>query len=126
MKVIYPAIFHPEEKGYYVSFPDLPGCLTVGDDLQEAYEMAEEVLGVYLSSRLDNELEFSEPSPFGSVKSREGVVCYISADPDKYRKKRKSVRKNLTIPKWLNIEAEKAGINFSEVLQEAIRLKLGI
>jgi len=128
MKIIYPAIFYQDKKckGFYVEFPDLPGCLTEGEDLEESYAMAEEALGLYLASRLDAGLETKAPSPFGKLKSKEGIVCYISADPGKYRKNGRSIKKTLTIPEWLNTEAEKTGVNFSAVLQEALRLKLEI
>ena len=126
MKSIYPAVFHPEKNGFSVTFPDLPGCLTEGDDLLEAIDMATEALGVYLASRLDNNLDIGVPSKIGDVDKGDGFVNYICADPARYRKKGRAVKKTLTIPEWLNIEAEKAGINFSATLQGAIRSRLGL
>ena len=126
MKSVYPAVFHPEEDGYSVSFPDLPGCFTEGDDLAEAIDMATEALGAYLASRLDKELHIDPPSKIEDVNVEDGFVNYIGADPALFRKKGKSVKKTLTIPEWLNVEAEKAGINFSATLQDAIRSRLGI
>ena len=70
-------------------------------------------------------MEFNKPTPFGTIKTIDGIVNYIVAEPDKYRKG-KSIKKNLTIPEWLSSEAEKAGVNFSAVLQEALRHKLGV
>ena len=126
MKSVYPAVFYPEKMGYSIAFPDLPGCFTEGDDLTEAIAMAEEALGLYLASRLDNSLDIAPPSAIEDVDMEDGFVNYIAADPARYRKKGKSVKKTLTIPEWLNVEAEKAGVNFSAVLQDAIRARLGI
>ena len=126
MKSIYPAVFYQEQKGYSVEFPDLPGCCTEGDDLVEAIEMAEEALGAYLASRLDNDLSIAPASKIEDLEEKGGFTSYICADPARFRKKGKSIKKTLTVPEWLNVEAEKAGINFSAVLQDAIRVKLGI
>ena len=117
---VYPAVFHPEEDGYSVSFPDLPGCYTDGQDLADAMTMAEEALGVFLASRYDNGGEVKEPSELAAVDPEDGFVNYVVADPNKYRRKGKAIKKTLTIPEWLNIEAEKAGVNFSAVLADAL------
>jgi predicted RNase H-like HicB family nuclease len=126
MKKVYPAIFHPEESGYSVSFPDLPGCYTDGENLAEAIEMAEEALGVFLAARYDKGLDVEKPSDIASVNPEDGFSTYVTADPAKYRRRRRSVKKTLTIPEWLNIEAEKAGVNFSAVLADALIARLRI
>jgi len=127
MKKVYPAVFHPEEDGgYTVTFPDLPGCYTQGDDLAEAISMAEEALGLYLAARYDNALDVKDPSAIAAVDSEDGFANYITSDPGKYRKKGKAIKKTLTIPEWLNAEAEKAGVNFSAVLADALIAKLGV
>jgi predicted RNase H-like HicB family nuclease len=124
MKKVYPALFHPEDEGYSVSFPDLPGCITEGDDLAEAIDMAQEALGVFLAYMLDNEREIPEPSPIAGLDPEDGFLSYVSADVNKYRQNGKSVKKTLTIPEWLNIKAEKAGVNFSKALQNALEATL--
>jgi predicted RNase H-like HicB family nuclease len=126
MKKVYPAVFYPEEEGYSVDFPDLPGCFTQGDDLADAISMAEEALGLYLAVRYDEGLEVLPPSDVSSVNPECGFVNYIASDPSKYRKNGKSIKKTLTIPEWLNTEAEKSGINFSAVLAEALITRLGV
>ena len=62
-KLIYPAVFHPEEDGgYSVDFPDLLGCVTEGDTLSEAVDMAEDALGIYLYSLKEDKEPYPEPS----------------------------------------------------------------
>ena len=121
MKSVYPAVFHPEKTGYSVSFPDLPGCFSEGDSLAEAIDMASEALGGYLASRLDNGFDIAKPSKIEDIGVEDGFINYVCADPARYRKNSKMIKKTLTIPEWLNVEAEKAGINFSATLQGALR-----
>lgn len=128
MLKIYPAIFHPDTEvgGYWVSFPDLPGCVTEGDSLEQAMAMAQEALGLYLAVRLEDKLETAEPSNIKDIDPEDGFVNYVSAEINKYRRKTKAVRKTLTIPEWLNEEAEKRHINFSKLLQEALIQEMGV
>jgi len=126
MNIVYAAIFHPaEEGGFFVSFPDLEGCFTEGNDLAHAIEMATEVLGVYVSCLMDDDIPYNPPTPIEKLDSGDGFLTYISANPYQYlEKKARSVKKTLTIPAWLNKEAEKAGINFSQTLKKALELTL--
>ena len=97
MKYVYPAIFTPLGDGAFdVKVPDLPGCRTCGDAT----------------------LTVSAPQ----------FTNYIAADTDEYRKKydNRAIKKTLSIPSWLNTQAEQAGVNFSQVLQEALKEKLQI
>lgn len=127
-KYVYPAIFSPEEEGRYsVFFPDLEGCYTCGDDLQDAIVMAEDVLAFYL---YDEEIEgnvIPEASSPDHLTCEKGeFVNYIACDTIEYAKMHntRAVKKTLTIPEWLNAAATKAGINFSQVLQEALLEKV--
>lgn len=123
-KLFYPAIFHKaEEGGFWVSFPDIPECLTEGDDLTQAYEMAVDALGLTLSTMEGSK----EPIPFPSepdkiAVGRDGFLVVIEFDMMAYKKRTnsKAVKKTLSIPEWLNEEATAMGINFSQVLQEAL------
>jgi predicted RNase H-like HicB family nuclease len=128
-KYIYPAIFHPEEVGgFSVSFPDLPGCFTEGDTIEESFEMAKDALGIYLSHLEDNDLPIPLFDGPKAIKENEmDFVALIEMDMTQYRKEHnnKAVKKTLTIPQWLNIRAEREGINFSSVLQEALKERLG-
>lgn len=129
MKLIYPAVFTPLEKqeGFCVTFPDLPGCVTQGSSLSEAIESAQDAASGWV---LD-ELEVGNPAPKASdVKTIEvkgnQIANLILLDMDSYAEKygEKAVRKNCTIPAWLNTAAEKQNINFSKVLQDALVAKL--
>lgn len=126
----YPAIFHNDEKGgYWISFPDFPECMTQGETMEEAYEMAVEAMGLCIDDRLKNEESLPEVSAPVDYILREGdFSCLIEFDLVQYRKKHntKSVKKTLSIPEWLNEAAMEHDINFSQVLQEALMKKIGI
>lgn len=123
---VFPAIFTFDGKCYNVDFIDLKGCSTFGNSIQNAYSMAQDAMGLYL----DNLINFPKPSlDFSNINLTENqFVSFISIDMDDYRKKfnNKSIKKTLTIPEWLNYLAEKNNINFSQVLQEALKEKLNI
>ncbi|MCP1459589.1 type II toxin-antitoxin system HicB family antitoxin [Bacillus amyloliquefaciens] len=127
--VSYPSILHFAKDGITVTFPDLPGCITCGSNDTDAISMAKEALGLHLYGlEMDGE-KYPNPSPFSKIKTEENeVVCLIDipmhAFRDEYR--RKSIKKTLTIPAWLNEVAEEKNINFSQVLQDALKDKLGL
>ena len=129
-KYVYPAVFTPEEGGLYsVYFPDIEGCYTCGDDLENAMEMAEDVLSFALWGYEREEKDVPSASSLDNIKLEEGeFVSYVKSNTLYYRKlhDKKSVKKTLSIPSWLNEEAEKAGVNYSQVLQEALKNKLGV
>lgn len=125
----YPAIFHTaEEGGFWVSFPDLPECLTEGDSIEEAYQMSIDALGLTLTDRIRNQEPIPAPSAPNqiSLDSVDSQIIIIQFDMEAYRKKHNSraVKKTLSIPEWLNEEAIAMGINFSQVLQEALLAKI--
>ena len=126
----YPAIFHNDEKGgYWISFPDFPECMTQGEAMEEAYEMAVEAMGLCIDDRLRNEESLPEVSaPVDYILQEGDFSCLIEFDLVQYRKKHntKSVKKTLSIPEWLNEAAMEHDINFSQVLQEALMKKMGI
>lgn len=128
-KLFYPAVFHrAEEGGFWVSFPDFPECFTEGDDMTRAYEMAVEAMGLALVSRKEEGEEIPSPTEIDKVDVEEGTLTIIEFDMLEYQKKHNSraVKKTLSIPEWLNEEATAMGVNFSQVLQEALLNKLGI
>ncbi len=126
MLKIYPAIFSPENEGYCVFFHDLEGCQTEGDTLEEAMLMAEEALGLYLVSLEERGLEIPNPSNPKSISvSGDDFVSFVTCNIEKYRRN-KSVKKTLSIPQWLNEQAELKHINFSSVLQKALKEELHI
>ncbi len=128
-KLFYPAIFHKaEEGGFWISFPDIPECLTEGDDMQQAYEMAVEALGLALIGRKEEGEEIPIPSEIGEIRNEDGTIVIVGFDMLEYKKKHnaRAVKKTLSIPEWLNEEAVARGVNFSSVLQEALMAKLNI
>ncbi len=128
-KVFYPACFYKEEDGgYSVIFPDF-GNATCGDNFAEAMYMAEDLLGGLIVSMQDDGEEIPAPSDIQNVKAVEypnGFVSLVGVDTEAYRQKTKSIKKTLTIPEWLNAMAESHNINFSKVLQEALKSQLNI
>lgn len=128
-KYAYPAIFTKEDNGYSVSFPDIEGCFTSGKTLPEAMEMAEDALCLMLFDHEEDGEEIPVASEVKAVqKSTDEIVSLIHCDTLEYRKlyDNRAVKKTLTIPNWLNTLSERAGLNFSFVLQEALKLKLNI
>lgn len=128
-KHFYPAIFTEEKEGYSVSFPDLEGCFSEGNTLDEACEMAKDAIGLFLEDQESKLFECPAPSNLKSIKCEENEhVVLIEFDEIKYKNKHssKAVKKTLTIPQWLNDMAIKDGINFSGVLQNALMEQLHI
>lgn len=127
-KLIYPAIFHKEEVGgYSVTFPDLPGCNTEGNDLAEALYMAQDALGLYLYSLKQDKMPLPQSmQPEALILDKDSFVTLVEWDEEAYlrRTSNKAVKKTLTIPEWMNTLAEEKNINFSKTLQEALLEKI--
>lgn len=128
MNLVYPAIFYPdsESPSYAVVVPDLPGCVSGGTSLAEAIAMGEDAASGWILAQLEDgkaipsasHMEDIHPDP----EIGEGFVSLLALDMDAYAAKygSKSIRKNLTIPAWLNTFAEAKGLNVSKVLQDAL------
>ncbi|MCL2008071.1 MAG: type II toxin-antitoxin system HicB family antitoxin [Treponema sp.] len=123
MQLTYPAIFYKGEGGYAVEVPDLPGCTSGGASLAEAIIMGTDAASGWILT----ELEDGKPAPKSSLiedirPEAGGFVSMLVLDMDAYAEKygNKAVRKNLTIPAWLNTFAEEKHINFSQVLQDSL------
>lgn len=107
-KLYYPSVFHiAEEGGFWITFPDIPECMSEGDNLEEAYKMANNALGLAITSRMEDREEIPTPSQITSIdlsENKDEFVAIIEFDLDEYRKKHssRSVKKTLTIPEWLN------------------------
>ena len=128
-KYAYPAVFTKEDGAYSVSFPDIEGCYTFGSTEAEAIEMAEDALCLMLYSFEEDNQPIPHPSSVKEIQTDDdSFVTLIACDTIEYRKfyDNKAVKKTLTIPNWLNSLSERAGINFSQVLQEALIQKLNI
>ena len=127
---IFPAIFEKTPKGSYgVSFPDLPGCISMGNTLQEAHKMAKEALGLHLYGMERDEEDIPEPSSLDSIQleANENIgLIEVWMLPVRAELDNRAVKKTLTIPHYLNEIAEKRRVNFSQVLQSALKDHLGI
>lgn len=133
MKAVYPVLFTKVESSILVEVPDL-NITTEGKDMNDAIEMARDAIELVCVFMEDSNEEIQNPSDSLDVEkgefSNEGVtvLSYVDIDSDEYRRKidTKVVRKNVSLPSWLNYEADKAGINVSRVLQDALMEKLGV
>ena len=126
-KYVYPAVFTPEDRGYSVVFPDLEGCYTSGDDLKDALFMANDVLAFTLYDYEKEGRDIPVPSDSKVLKLKDDeFASYVMCDTLEYQKRNnsKAVKKTLSIPEWLNEMATDANINFSQVLQNALKEQL--
>lgn len=127
-KLFYPAIFHnAEEGGFWISFPDFPECFSQGEDMTQAYEMAVDALGLCISDIESKKGKLPAPTaPTDVLLDSDSVLLVVEFDKAAYNRKHNSraVKKILSIPEWLNEEAIALGINFSQVLQEALIAKV--
>ena len=128
-KYVFPAVFELEDGLYNVLFPDLPGCYTCGNDLADALYMAEDALAGWLSHAEEKGESIPRPSALNGIPQQKNTTdSLILADTSAWRRthSEKAVKKTLTIPSWLNEAAEARCVNFSQVLQEALKKYLGM
>ncbi len=129
MKKAYPIILtSAAEGGYIVTVPDF-GCSTQGEDIADAMYMARDVICLMSIDMMEDGKEVPEASDFDKFTADPGEIkLMVDVDFTQYRREHdtRAVRKNCTIPSWLNDEATAAGINFSAALQEALKAQLGI
>ena len=132
MKYVYPAVFTPEDGKMLVSIPDLKGCHTFGDDLAEAIEMAKDAAEMWLNHCEREGWQVPAPSTLESVRefsdAPKAFASLVYADTDAYRRQfdNRAVKKTLSIPAWLNYQAEQANAPFSQILQQALKEYLHI
>ena len=135
MKAVYPVYFTKTKEAILVEVPDLE-ILTQGMDMNDAFEMARDAMELKCVSLEDAKQEIPNPSKMNALKIEnctfagegETILSLIDMDSTEYRRKidTRTVRRNVALPSWLNYEAEKAGINVSRVLQEALMNVLGV
>lgn len=123
--IYYPAIFHQEETGFSVSVPDIEGCFTQGDTMNEAVSMAQDAIGLMLEDAATLPAA-SDPRSLALEAGDFAVMVPFNMLEYKKANRTQSVKKTLSLPYWLNEAAENAHINFSGVLQEALKAKLNI
>lgn len=125
MKLIYPACFYNDKEtgNYTVVVPDLPGCVSGAPTLAEAISSGEDAASGWILGELEDGNSIPEASDIKNIIPEEsGFVSLLTLDIDSYADKfgKKAVRKNLTIPAWLNTFAEQNKLNFSHVLTDAL------
>lgn len=128
-RYIFPAVLNYADDGITVSFPDLPGCLTCAQDTETALSRAKEALGLYLFDSEQSGETIPAPSSVPALELETGdvpMLIDVFMPSVRERINRRVVKKTLTIPSWLNQEAEQAGVNFSQVLQEGLKRCLGV
>ncbi len=123
-KYVYPAVFEYAEDGISIFFPDLPGCLSCAKTDAEALHMAKDALGGHMWTIEDFGGEIPEPTPLIDIQTGENqraqlIEVYMPLIRDAVSTQ--SVKKTLTIPAWMNDAAEEAGVNFSQLLQSALK-----
>jgi len=134
-KHIYFAVYEPNsDGGYGVYFPDLPGCVSVGDDFEHAQMMAKEALGLHLYGMEKDNDDIPPPTKNPAALeifpgTTDGYIIsdvFIFPDLIKNQLDNRAVKTNTTLPAWLKEMAEQEGVNFSHVLQAGLKERLGI
>jgi predicted RNase H-like HicB family nuclease len=127
MKYVYPAILYPDDGKIGVTVPDLPGCHTFGDDKADALLMARDAVEMWLWDAENNTEQIPAASESLPLEPGE-TLTLIAADTDEYRQANdtRAVKKTLSIPSWLNHQAEKANAPFSQILQQGLKEYLHI
>ena len=129
MKLIYPAIFYPfeDDEGYTVEVPDLPGCVTEGSDLAEAILMGVDAASGWVLDELEDGKTVPKASDPRTITPDEGgIVNLLVLDMDSYAEKygNKAIRKNITIPAYMNTFIEAHELSLSKIAQDAISAKM--
>jgi len=127
MKNTYPIILMPDKVGYVVYVPDF-NINTEGNNITEAIEMARDAIGAVGIEMEDRKCDLPKPTATSNVtKDDESyIITLVDVDFAEYRRKNdlKSVRRNVTLPSWLDFEASKSGVNVSAILQKALKQEL--
>lgn len=134
----YPTFIAKEENVFLVYVPDLE-IYTEGVSMEDAIYMARDAIGLSIIDKEDSKIEIAEPSTYEEAIEKakadaddfdysNGILTMVDVDIVAYRRKheQRTVRRNVTLPLWLDTEAKKAQINVSRVLQEALAEKLNI
>jgi len=128
-RYIYPAIFDYADDGISIEFPDLPGCITCGDDDEDALRMAKEAMALHLYGMEQDGDAIPEPTKIKNIKVEPNqvvVLVEVWMPPFRDEMEQKAVKKTLTIPKWLDDLALEHKVNFSHILQDALKQYLGV
>lgn len=124
--LLYPCIITQEDNIYYANFPDLENVFTDGETLEEVVENAKDVLKGMLFSMYKNDVEVPKPKRYRAKDDEILIYIEIWVEPLKDKANQQAIKKTLSIPKWLNDMAEQKSVNFSSVLQYALKQELGL
>lgn len=127
MKGTYAAIFTPKNGRVYVRLPDLPGCVTSGDSYEDAFNMAMDAANLWMADLVDRKELVPKPTPMNQIVRDDGdTLMLIQIDTAEYlrRTESRAVRRTVSIPSWMDMEAQQKGISLSRVLQDALSAKL--
>jgi len=125
-KFFYPCVVTEEEGIYYINFPDFKACFTDGETMEEALDNAKDVLTAVLIEMTKHNEELPKPSKPKAGDNDWVVAVDVIKSYVLSKANNQSVKKTLTIPKWLNDLAMEQDINFSQVLQESLKDKLQV
>lgn len=123
--LVYPVILSKNGDGYFVTIPDFT-VNTEGKDIADTIAMARDAIGLNVLQLEDEGEAVPEPYSRSYQMQDDDILTLVDIDMTDYRNKyeNRTVKKNCTIPYRLNADAEKAEINFSQLLQEALKRKL--
>lgn len=125
----YPCIVRYEDSTYYADFPDFDACFTDADSLGELFVNTKEVLNGVIFTMLDNGLALPKTSDSKNINLKKGEFVLLVEAPIasiEERLNKKSIKKTLSIPKWLNDVGMKENVNFSQILQDALKRELNL
>ena len=128
-RYIYPAIFDYADDGISIEFPDLPGCLSCADTDEEALYMAKDVLGLWMDYMEKDNEDIPEPTSLLDIEledNQKSVLIEVWMTTVRNAIDNKPIRKTVTIPQWLDIMAREEDLNFSYILQEALKKELNV
>jgi len=126
---IYPAILDYADDGISIEFPDLPGCLSCAEDDEEALYNAKEALRGWLLVSEEAGDPIPEPTPLKRIETsdnQKAVIVDVCLAMHREPFQNRAIKKTLTIPAWLNEIAERENVNFSSILQSALKEHLQI
>lgn len=131
MKYTYTAVFTPTEDGteFYARVPDLPGCVTTGDSIEDAIEQITDAASGWLVVAEDQNLDIASATPQTDIPHETGdILSLICVDTIAYRAltDTRAVRKNVSLPAWMADLADRRGINCSQVLQDGLKARLSV
>ena len=125
----YVAVLSYDDDGISIEFPDIPGCLSCADTTEEAASNAREALGLHIWGMEKDNDEIPIPTDFSNLilhKNQVPLMVEVFMPPIRERQSNRFIKKTLSIPSWLNAEAERAQVNFSQILQTGLKEHLGI